>query len=211
MTAQPKTMTALYVTNTGHVLAVLTRTNPGGTPAAADVAGDGMLVRGLYTLPAATTAAPAPAPISFPDMFLVPAADLKTQDVPIDTTSAPALLNPRAFGLAVGSGASGAPPPPQPAFEPLGAFTTTVPTIVLTSTGALTLTFGPESAGKPYYAVVVSYEIDPQATPTVLNSFTGAVPSGGGAVALQTNTLVNPKYSVLLLVAAMRPVIGWGP
>jgi hypothetical protein len=199
---QPTSMTVVYVANTGHVLAALTQTNDSGTtPAVADVAGDGLLVRGLLDASAASPSFP-------PDMFLVPATDLKTQSVAIDTSSAPALVNPRAYGLAVSTGStSPAPPGTPPAFEPLTPFPGTAPAIDLKKSGKLTLTLNSAPGGAPYYVLVVSLVTDPQATPAVVNSFTGTLPTSATTVTLQTNALVNPQYSVLLLVAAMRPMI----
>jgi hypothetical protein len=214
---QPTTLSALYVANTGHVLAAFTRTDgSNAVPQVADVAGDGLIVRGLVT---DDSSAPWKSP---PDAFLVPAADLKCANFTIGPTNAAVLREPRAYAVSPPPGAgSGTPPPGPPALNPLSPFTTAKavsnpsppPTlgasdiVVSLYKGELILFFGSNWYGNPFYTVVVSQVTAADATPIPLNSFPGTF-SDTNPISLATaaNT-AGMTYSVLLLVAAMRPVV----
>jgi hypothetical protein len=204
---QPTKMTLLYVTNTGHVLAAVTRTNSNGpAPSAADLAGDGVIVQGLVTDSTATpwtTSA---------DAFLVPAKDLSTLDIDVDSTTGPALKNPRSFGVALVAAAAGGNPAPTnpPALNPLNPIGATAASI--DATLKLTLTFPTAPATGQYYALVTSQVALPDTIPVVLNSFQGSIPSGGGGTVTQNVAATSgSKYSVLFLVETLAAAVWHTP
>jgi len=216
---QSKQMTVVYVSNTGHALAALTRTDGSGpAPAVADLVGDGLIVRGIVS----ATAVPW---LALPDMFLVPAASLALQDVAIDPTTGPSLLTPRNYGLTPVPGtAPASPSPAPPTLAPLGFYQpppSHMPTVPLPSTanglvlasyttaGALSLTLDPSLAaleGLQYYVVVASQVTDPNETPSILDFFQGPI-TVTTPISRQTATPRDPLYSVLVLLQTMVPCV----
>ena len=78
--SDPKTMTVLYVKNTGNVLAAVTQVAKAtGVISAASLAGEGVPVRGLWNFRRTGTS-----PQVFPDTYLIPPDALDVAEVPLD-------------------------------------------------------------------------------------------------------------------------------
>jgi hypothetical protein len=189
---QTKKMTALYVKETGHVLAVLTRTDAtGGVPTIADFAGVGLFVRGI---PAQSTSPWTGAP----GTFLIPTEDLASGDFDIDTNTAAALNNPREFGVVTSSGG----PASQPTLSSLQS--SPLPGCSV-SFGLFTLNFNGAPTNLHYYAMIVSTVSQPDPPPVVQKFLHGPIPAAG-SLTIPAATLSQP-YSVLILVETLLPVL----
>jgi hypothetical protein len=209
---QPITMTVLYVANTGHVLAALTRTDgSGAAPSVSDLTGDGLLLRGNINQNTPTLTV-----FLNPYLFTVSASDMQSLDFQIDPTNTPTFRNPRAFGISPvpGSTPTASPPPPPPTLNLLGPINTQKSSAATTSgfdlaydvsSGQLIIHFSSNLSGQnlQYYALVVQTVTDPTSTPVIVCTKYGSTSSGPVSQTLTQSTQV----SLLILVQNMLPIV----
>jgi hypothetical protein len=192
--------TVVFVANTGHILASLTKADGGGpTPALADLVGDSLHLQVGWPLTISSL------PASLVDTFKIPVADLAP---PVDVD--PTTLGPISWGTTMnvtGSGPSGPILGSQSPSVLTNAFTNTTIAVTYVS-GSLTVTVaisGTAAVSAPYY-IIIAQPLDATGFP-VKSSATITATSMNVPLTLPS-VQSGTTYLVLVLVQNTLPFVG---
>ena len=178
-------LTVVFLKDTGHVLAALTRADP---PASAEPV-SALVNKGL----------PVSAVDGTPADVILPAANLAAVTVADDQPEV--LINPQNFQVIQDPQGQA---PPQ--VKNVGVPGSTITLTLDAASGATVTVTGMPSATSLPAVVVLQKVTSPSLAPTILAPVTVTVGSGGTVVSDQTGFAANDRWNMLAFVQGLRPV-----